>query len=120
VILVDAVSADEPVGTLVRLSGEEVAPAVLHRLSPHQVGVADLLDGARLHDRRPERLLLLGLVPGTLGLGIERSEQVERHIPLLVDEIVAQARDMGHVFVRRTVGSGDLRDRGPVARVFGL
>ncbi len=120
VILVDAVRADEPAGALVRLTGEEVAPAVLDRLSPHQIGVADLLDGARLHDRYPGRLVLLGLVPFTLGLGIERSEAVESGLPELVDEIVAQARDMGHVFVRRANDPSHSRDRGPVARVFGL
>ncbi|MGZ8255244.1 MAG: hydrogenase maturation protease, partial [Burkholderiaceae bacterium] len=47
VILVDAIRADAPPGSFVRLDGDEVAPAVATRLSPHQIGVADLLDGAR-------------------------------------------------------------------------
>ena len=37
-ILVDAVRADAGAGSLVRIDGEEVAPAVRERLSPHQVG----------------------------------------------------------------------------------
>ena len=53
VILVDAVRADGPPGTLVRLDGEDVMDAVRDRLSPHQVGVADLLDAARLIDCYP-------------------------------------------------------------------
>ncbi len=120
VILVDAVCADEPPGTLVLLSGEDVAPAVRHRLSPHQIGVADLLDGARLHGRYPRRLLLVGLVPAALSLGIERSAAVESRLPELVNEIVEQARRLGHAFVRRTNLPSDSRDRGHVARVFGL
>lgn len=119
-ILVDAIRDDAPTGALVRLTGDDVAPAVLHRLSPHQVGVADLLDGARLHDRYPRRLVLLGLVPMTLGLGIERSAEVERKIPLLVEAVVAEARRMGHVFVRRTDDEKAARACGDVARVFGL
>src|SRR5512134_729548 len=55
-ILIDAIRDDAPTGALVRLTGEDVGPAVRHRLSPHQVGVADLLDAARLHDRYPRRL----------------------------------------------------------------
>lgn len=120
VILVDAIRDDAPTGALVRLSGDEVAPAVLHRLSPHQVGVADLLDGARLHDRYPRRLVLLGLVPLNLGLGVERSIAVERRLPDLVEEVVAEARRMGHVFTRRPDDQRASRARGDVARVFGL
>jgi hydrogenase maturation protease len=120
VILVDAVRADEPPGTLVVLSGEDVAPAVRHRLSPHQIGVADLLDGARLHERYPRRLVLVGLVPATLSLGIERSAAVETHLQELVEEVVAQARRLEHEFVRRTNRPSDSRDHGYVARVFGL
>ena len=120
VILVDAVCADEPPGTLVLLAGEDVAPAVRHRLSPHQIGVADLLDGARLHDRYPHRLVLVGLVPGTLSLSIERSAAVESRLPELVNEIVEQARRLGHAFVQRTNRPSASRDHGHVARVFGL
>jgi hydrogenase maturation protease len=120
VILVDAVNADEPPGALVLLSGEDVAPAVRDRLSPHQIGVADLLDGARLHDRYPQRLVLVGLVPATISLGVERSRAVESRLPELVSEVVTQAGLLGHVFVRRSNHSSDSRDRGHVARVFGL
>ncbi len=120
VILVDAVRDDAQTGALVRLRGDDVAPAVLNRLSPHQVGVADLLDGARLHDRYPRRLVLLGLVPFTVGLGVERSVGVERELPRLVEEVVAEARRMGHVFVRRTDDEKAARSNDNVARVFGL
>ena len=120
VILVDAVRSDEPAGGFVRLTGEDVAPAVLHRLSPHQIGVADILDGARLRGRWPDRVVLLGLVPLTFRLGIERSPAVESGLPRLVDEVVAEARRMGHLFVRRSDDPTGSRDRGSVARVFGL
>lgn len=119
-ILVDAIRDDAPPGSFVRLSGEDVAPAVLHRLSPHQVGVADLLDGARLHDRYPRRLVLLGLVPQTLDLGAERSATVAGRLAHLVDQVVVEALSMGHLFLRRTNDEKALRPPGDVARVFGL
>jgi len=120
VILVDAVRDDAAIGSLVRLSGDEVAPAVQHRLSPHQIGVADLLDGARLRGRLPESLTLLGLVPGSIELGLERSDAVEAALPLLVEAVVAEAGRLGYRFTRRSREETIQRDRGYVARVFGL
>jgi hydrogenase maturation protease len=95
VILVDAVAADAPAGTLVRLEGADVGPAVAARLSPHQIGVADLLDGARWHDREPERLVLLGVVPESIELGVGLSEPVQRALPRLIDLVRAEALACG-------------------------
>lgn len=98
VILVDAVRADAPPGTFVRLEGDEVAPAVHDRLSPHQVGVSDLLDGLRLLDRLPARLVLVGLVPATLELGLDRTPEVEAGLDGLVAAIVDEAGRLGFPF----------------------
>ena len=97
-ILVDAIRADGPPGSLVRLEGEDVPPAVSARLSPHQVGVADLLDAARWRLRSPARLLLLGVVPETLTLGLGLSPRVAAALPALLERVVAEAAGLGHVF----------------------
>ena len=107
VILVDAVAADAPAGTLVRLEGADVGPAVATRLSPHQVGVADLLDGARWHDRQPERLVLLGVVPESIELGVGLSSPVRRALPRLIDLVCAEARTCGFVLPPARVGRTD-------------
>jgi hydrogenase maturation protease len=120
VLLIDAVRADLPCGSFVRLLDEEVAPAVAQRLSVHQVGVADLLDAARWRGAYPPRLTLLGLVPATLELGLKRSEAVEARLPLLVEWIVEEARRFGHAFVPRNDETGVVRSAADVARVFGL
>ena len=100
VILVDAIKADGPPGTQVRIEGEEVAPAVYERLSPHQIGVADLLAGASLLDRTPA---------------------VEASIPELVDRVVQELTAMGYPPVR----SSEIRDESHgsaahVARTLGV
>jgi hydrogenase maturation protease len=101
VILVDAVRADAPPGTLVRLAGDEVGPAVATRLSPHQIGVADLLDGAHWRDRYPSRVLLLGIVPEALDLHVGLSPRVAAALPRLVECVVEEARACGFDFLRR-------------------
>jgi hydrogenase maturation protease len=96
VVLVDAVAADAPPGTLVRLEGSDVGPAVATRLSPHQVGVADLLEGARWHDREPARLVLLGIVPESIELGVGLSKPVLGAMPELIDLVCSEAASCGY------------------------
>jgi hydrogenase maturation protease len=97
-ILVDAIQGDSAPGDFVRLTGDDVGPAVSSRLSPHQVGVADLLDGARWLDRYPSPVVLLGLVPESTDLGIGLSRAVQQQLPALVDRVVAEARALGFQF----------------------
>ena len=113
VILVDAVAADAPAGTLVRLEGRDVGPAVATRLSPHQVGVADLLEGARWHEREPQQLILLGVVPESIELGVGLSAPVRRALPHLVDLVRAEAAACGCAFSASShpaVGAAPLDD----------
>jgi hydrogenase maturation protease len=95
VILVDAIDVEEPPGSFVRLEGDEVGPAVAGRLSVHQVGVADLLDAARWRGRLPEELVLLGIVPETLEVGVTLSARVEAGLPGLLDRVVQEVRRLG-------------------------
>jgi hydrogenase maturation protease len=121
VILVDAVRADAPPGSLVRLDGDEVAPAVATLLSPHQVGVADLLDGARWLERYPPHVVLLGLVPFSMHLAVGLSPQVHASLPALVDRIVREAEALGFVFEARGADEPPDRDRHlDVARLAGM
>ncbi len=109
-ILLDAIRTDAPPGTFVRLEGEEVAPAVAARLSVHQVGVADLLDAARLRGRVPPRLLLLGIVPESLELGIGLSPCVAAQLPALAGAAVAEAARLGYAFRARRNDEPRARD----------
>jgi hydrogenase maturation protease len=122
VILVDAIRADgAPPGTFVRLDGDEVAPAVATRLSPHQVGVADLLDGARWLDRYPASVVLLGLVPESMDLAVGLSPRVRPALPALVERIVEEARTLGFVFRRKNTDEAPAAGRAvDVARLAGM
>ena len=121
VILVDAIRAEAQPGAFVRLEGEEVGPAVAARLSVHQVGVADLLDAARWRGRLPEELVLLGLVPETLEVGLARSARVEAGLPGLVDRVVEEARRLGFELNPRSHDAACDSDRSPVlTRALGL
>jgi len=117
VILVDAVRGDDPPGTLVRLAGDEVAPAVYERLSSHQVGVADLLAGAALCERYPSEVVIVGVVPDAIELRLGCTPDVAAQLDALVERVVDELRRMG-VEPRRRVAPHAARDDG--ARALGL
>jgi hydrogenase maturation protease len=104
VILLDAVRADGPPGTLVRLDGDDVAPAVRERLSPHQIGVADLLGGAALLDRYPDEVVIVGVVPASIELGLGCTPAIAARVPALVDGALGELARMGYRVTPRAAG----------------
>ena len=119
VILVDAVLTGSPPGTLVRIDGEDVMDAVRERLSPHQVGVADLLDAARLIGRYPSTVTLLGLVPEFIDLSVARSSSVEARLDELVEAVVREVQSLGYELLRETEREGR-RHPGDLTHHFGM
>jgi hydrogenase maturation protease len=120
--ILDAVAADAPPGTLVSLEGHAVEPALRECLSPHQIGVADLLDAMHWRDTWPAQLRVLGLVPERFALEIGLSPRVASGLEALVEGAVRELAAAGHVLRPRTRGPDDplARAADPAARALGL
>jgi len=119
-VLVDAVATDDPPGTLVRLDGGDVMDAVRERLSVHQVGVADLLNAARLIGCYPASVVLLGLVPGSIGLGVGRTRAVGAALDTLVSAVVREVQTLGYEMVARPQSGAGERPIHALTRHFGM
>lgn len=53
-------------------------PAFIHRkMSSHQMGLSELLSLAKLHDKVPKEIVLIGIPPQNLGTGMGLSKEVE-------------------------------------------
>ncbi|HEY5948330.1 MAG TPA: hydrogenase maturation protease [Kofleriaceae bacterium] len=104
VIIVDAVRDDAPAGTLVRLSGDEVAPAVYERLSPHQIGVADLIAGAALVDQYPTDVVIVGVVPAMTDLQLGCTPVVTASLGALLDKVLDEIAARGYEATLRQDG----------------
>lgn len=100
VILVDAVLTGQAAGTIVRFDGEEVFSVARGRMSCHQVGVADVLDCARLLGDAPP-VTLVGIAASNVSAMAPPSEEVSARIDALVERVVAEIRALGFGAERR-------------------
>jgi len=95
-IIVDAVKSGHAPGTVVRVEGEDVPATFMTRISPHQLGISDVLAAARLTGELPQQMVLFGMEPKHLETGLELSEEVRRSLLKLVNVVVEEIRDSGY------------------------
>ena len=94
-LLIDAVRLGRAPGDIARLEGDEVPAALDVKVSPHQIGVRDLLAAARLMDREPPSVVLWGMEPESLDPGTGFSPRVAEALPRLEAEVVGELRRWG-------------------------
>lgn len=87
IIIVDAVRSENPPGTVLRI--DDVPAFFQNKISPHQIGITDVLAMAYITDELPPNVSLIGIEPETLSDGIALSETVSEKIETMV-EMVAQ------------------------------
>jgi hydrogenase maturation protease len=90
VIVVDAIDTGAAPGTLVRLEGEDWATAFAIRMTPHDVGLADLLGAAQLSGAWPRELVLHGAQPASTHIGTDLTTAVAASLDPLIWAIVAE------------------------------
>lgn len=94
-ILLDVVKSGNPPGTFVRLEGEKVPALFRKKISPHQLGVSDLLATAHLTDGMPRRVVLFGIEPKSIDTGLEMSEEVGGSIGRLAEMVALELTSLG-------------------------
>ncbi|HSH68838.1 MAG TPA: HyaD/HybD family hydrogenase maturation endopeptidase [Deferrisomatales bacterium] len=92
ILIADCVTVGHPPGTLLQVDGEDVRTTFSRCLSPHQMGLKDLIAVLELQGRLPERLTVLGVEPESIELGEQLSATVSATLPRLVE---AMARVLG-------------------------
>jgi hydrogenase maturation protease len=90
-IVADAVNAAGPAGRLIRLEDDDIRMLFETRFSPHQLGLSDLLAALRLVDKAPRRVVIIGVVPENLSLGLDLSAAAaggrDAAVTMIVDEL---------------------------------
>lgn len=75
-IVADAMNADGPAGRVIRLQDDDIRMLFETRFSPHQLGLSDLLATLRLIGNAPRHVVVIGVVPQELGVGMDLSPAV--------------------------------------------
>jgi hydrogenase maturation protease len=94
-LILDAVSSGRPAGSVVKLSGDEVPVFFTTKLSPHQVGIADVLAALVLTGESPMETIIIGVEPASLKLGMELSAAVAAAVPRVIDQVIVELRRVG-------------------------
>lgn len=83
VIIVDAVKNKAEPGTVIMLEDNDIPALFAQKVSPHQLGLGDLLSSLIMLDRYPKKIYLVGAIP----------ESIEPHIGM-TDTLSSKVKPM--------------------------
>lgn len=98
-LVLDAVQTGAPPGTLVRMTNEEVPVYFGLRITPHQLGLSDVLATLELTGESPRTVTVLGLVPESMELSLELSGHIHSRLETLVSAAVDELDKRGYSLV---------------------
>lgn len=88
-LVLDAIDAGRPPGTVIELDGPDIPLLARRKLSWHQLSFQEVLQLAASRDRCPACLHLIGIQPADLSIGIGLSPEAAAALPVLVDRALA-------------------------------
>lgn len=89
-IVADAVKTGGSPASVVRIAGDDVPVFFRARLSPHQVGLSDVLADLAFLGEAPRETILFGIQPVSMATGMTLTPDVAQRLPELVAGIVAE------------------------------
>jgi hydrogenase maturation protease len=94
-LILDAVNARRPAGTVIELAKEQIPLYAGVQLSQHQVTFQEVLGLANIRGKLPQYLHLIGIQPEDLSIGLELSPIVEQNLPQMIDRAQAVLQNWG-------------------------
>lgn len=94
-IVIDCVRCGQPPATPILLKDDDVPVFFRTKLSPHQVGLSDVLASLEFVGRAPGRTVIIGMQPVSMTLGMELSSEVAARLPELLALAVAELQALG-------------------------
>ena len=96
ILIADCVmGAGEKPGTVYKIEREDVPDIFERCLSPHQMGLKDLVNVMELQGRVPEQLVVIGVEGENIQLGTELSAVVANALPKMVKGLADELKSWG-------------------------
>ena len=95
-IVIDVVKTGAAPGTLVKIAGDDIPVFFRRKLSPHQIALPDVLASLELLDAMPREIVVLGVEPVSLELGMEMTPTVAAKIEPLAERAATELRVRGY------------------------
>lgn len=90
-IIIDAMEMmGRPPGTLTVIDGDQIPTYLSIKMSPHDVALPDMLFAAKLRDLYPKEIIVYGVQPECVDMGLDLSPGVADKIEIVVDKIIAE------------------------------
>ena len=94
-------SKDKAPGTITRLEDGQIDAWFKTKISPHQVGLSDVLATCNFHGMAPKRVVLLGVQPASFDTSMELTPAVAAVLPDLLGRMIAEIEAMGVTLARK-------------------
>ncbi len=94
-LVIDAVNDGKLPGSLIRLVDDAVPVFFRRNLSPHGIGLSDVLAALELLGKSPRETVILGLQPVSMELSLELTPQAAACVPQLVTQAVQELSARG-------------------------
>lgn len=102
VYLVDVVEATGEPGDIHRYEKDDFMLGRLPvKLSPHQIGIQEVLALSDIRGRCPDRVTLFGVIPESYEAGVKLSSTLAQKLPGLAGLLVEELLAAGHVVTRQ-------------------
>jgi len=92
-IVIDAVKAGEKIGTIYRLTEENLSIKPKAIMSFHEIDFLDALHMSEVMDEKPEEIIVIGIEPKDMSDGIELSSEIEERIPDIIKVVMKEVNN---------------------------
>jgi hydrogenase maturation protease len=95
VIIVDAVLTGGEPGEHIILKDEKVPTFFNNKISPHQLGLSDLLSALKFTGESPAHVTLIGAVPESVEPGVQMTARITKLLPQLTQQVIGELAAIG-------------------------
>lgn len=91
-IIIDAINAGKEPGTIITLVEDEIPAYFGIKMSIHQLGFQEVLLAAKLRERYPKKIVMFGMQPTSLQMGIELTDTNQKKLGELAKTVIDQVK----------------------------